>query len=1709
MSINWDRFRPQGIDRGRGGAESSARPTAGGTRRRGRAVRRAMIAVLASVALVAPLAPNASAQTSSVGTVVIANGWSSADSAVASVRAALEGSGSASAAVLYATSGELTSRTAGFISNYKPAKAILVGGAKALSAAVADEVAGLMGGEAPTRISGSDRFDTAAKAAPSSASTIVVANGYSAADTGVAAALAAVTPNAAVLLATASSLTAPTEEVIADRQPTSVVFVGGTSVLSESLEARVRELAPSVTSVPRHSGRTRSHTAADAAPDTATTVVIANGYSAADSGVAAALAATTGNAAVLYATATSLTAPTAIRISDLQPRAVILVGGTTALGSVMHRSIHCRTPGATISRVSGSDRIDTAVRAASGVMTAIDTSFDCGAGGGGGGGGGGGSAQPVTVPPDTPPTVPPRIVALRVELVGATSVKVQWVKPSEDSRAPITAYHVEYQKETCTEENGVTTCVWVNESDGEGVWEPASTTETATEYTITGLASGTTYRFRVQAVNRIGKGGSSPIGQLTSGAPGMPANVRATPANRQLAVSWATPTVNGSSVTDYDVRHRQCAQNLPNCGGDWANAWEELPDTTNSTATSATIGSLPNLRAQEVQVRAENSQGAGQWSAGVAATPAAPPAGPTAPTGLTVAGDDRQIGARWTAHSDTTVNDYDVRYRSCTNTSDLTCATNPQWGGWTEWNASNTSTLPSATITGLTNGTKYELQVRAANPANGNGAWSASASATPTGKPAAPAAPTVETVSSGSVRVTWTAPNDNGDAITDYDVQYRACTNTSDPTCATNPQWAQNWTDRTGETTGDTGTSVDVTGLANNTAYQVQVRAANGKGESGWSPSGQGRTGVVPAAPAGLKVNDNLADTADENRQLVVKWTASSGAAGYELRYRACTATPRTCASNARYGSWTTHSPRVTAPATTATITGRTNGTKYEVQVRGINTLGGGPWSASASGIPAAAPLSAPSAASLTTEGGEKLLSVSWKAPFDNGAAISQYNIQYCGPIDSEDCSDPKDGTWLTDSSTTTATTITGLTNSKTYRWRVQAQNRIGTGPWSSVTQGSPATVPGAPLIDDLVGNNGSVTVTWTAPEDDGGESINDYDVRYRIADTDLTTPGNQPDQNCQRTDPPVPWCDAGHSGTGTTATISGLTNGVRYDFAVRAGNSVGEGEWSARQDRKAGGAPLAPSRPTVTSGDTELTVSWTAPSNNGGGDITAYKVEYREQDTDETTAGNQPGTWTEDSPSTLTTTHTIVGPTTGSNQGLVNGTVYEVMVRAVNGTGNGAFSPSATGKPAGAPAAPATVRVVGTDQTLTVTWDAPDANGSNVTGFSVRYCTGDTDCDGAGNVLGTIRVTGASARSQTIAGLTNGTSYDVQVATVSSDQGSSAYSETVTETAGGAPSAPTNLSVASGNAQLTASWSAPANDGGWTVASYQIQYCDSSTGCDAASEWTDSSTAETARSHAITGLTNGTTYQVRVRARNTNAVAKGPGPWSSTASGKPATTPSAPTGVKMTSGNRSLTVKWAAPVANGSTVTGFQVRYCEKGRVDTDDNLIDCASYANWSSNVSVSGSSARQTTLSGLTNGAEHMVEVRVVSSGHGNSGWTAWDSLGDQDGSNMPGVPARPSISSVTAGNNQLTVSWTAPSGNGDDINGYELHYCDASVDACTEDQHWRTNSRVTGTPTSHTISGGLVQNGKTYKVRLRASNSRGSSRWSAAVSGTPSA
>ena len=110
--------------------------------------------------------------------------------------------------------------------------------------------------------------------------------------------------------------------------------------------------------------------------------------------------------------------------------------------------------------------------------------------------------------------------------------------------------------------------------------------------------------------------------------------------------------------------------------------------------------------------------------------PPSTPSPPAAPTGLTATRGNGSIALAWTDPEDTSINGYEYR----TKTSSAT-----DWDGWqTITGATHTTT--SHTISGLTNGTTYSVQIRARN-AGGASGESNTDSATPTAPPTPPPTP--------------------------------------------------------------------------------------------------------------------------------------------------------------------------------------------------------------------------------------------------------------------------------------------------------------------------------------------------------------------------------------------------------------------------------------------------------------------------------------------------------------------------------------------------------------------------------------------------------------------------------------------------------------------------------------------------------------------------------------------------------------------------------------------------------------------------------------------------------------------------------------------------------------------------------------------------------------------------------------------------------
>jgi hypothetical protein len=164
-------------------------------------------------------------------------------------------------------------------------------------------------------------------------------------------------------------------------------------------------------------------------------------------------------------------------------------------------------------------------------------------------------------------------------------------------------------------------------------------------------------------------------------------------------------------------------------------------------------------------------------------------------------------------------------------------------------------------------------------------------------------------------------------------------------------------------------------------------------------------------------------------------------------------------------------------------------------------------------------------------------------------------------------------------------------------------------------------------------------------------------------------------------------------------------------------------------------------------------------------------------------------------------------------------------------------------------------------DRQVQVFWSKPTNNGGeDPTDYVVQYRTTSGPGEWQTFADGTSTTTSA-----TVTGLTNGTSYDFQVAAVNSG-GTSGYSTSISATPRTTPGAPQSPSGTPSGTQVALTWSAPASDGGSSITDYVVQYR-TSTGPGEWQTFTDG--VSTATSATVTGLTNGTSYDFQVAAKN------------------------------------------------------------------------------------------------------------------------------------------------------------------------------------------------------------------------------------------------
>lgn len=255
---------------------------------------------------------------------------------------------------------------------------------------------------------------------------------------------------------------------------------------------------------------------------------------------------------------------------------------------------------------------------------------------------------------------------------------------------------------------------------------------------------------------------------------------------------------------------------------------------------------------------------------------------------------------------------------------------------------------------------------------------------------------------------------------------------------------------------------------------------------------------------------------------------------------------------------------------------------------------------------------------------------------------------------------------------------------------------------------------PAAPQNLVATADVGQITLTWQAPS--GGSAVSSYKV-YRG-----TTSGGETLVN-----------SGGCSSLGNVLTCTDpVGNGALRYYKVKAANAVGESPYSNEASATTPGPPSAPQSLTAMPGVGQITLTWAAPSNNGGSAVTSYNV-YRG-----TTSGSE----------VLVTAggcSSLGNVLTCTDSGLGNAATRYYKVKAVNAIGPGSYSNEASATTATTPTAPRELQASAGAGQITLTWTAPTSDGrSAITNYKVYRGTSSGSgwllttggCSGLGNVL-------------------------------------------------------------------------------------------------------------------------------------------------------------------------------------------------------------------------------------------------------------------------------------------------------------------------------------------------------------------------------------
>lgn len=311
---------------------------------------------------------------------------------------------------------------------------------------------------------------------------------------------------------------------------------------------------------------------------------------------------------------------------------------------------------------------------------------------------------------------------------------------------------------------------------------------------------------------------------------------------------------------------------------------------------------------------------------------------------------------------------------------------------------------------------------------------------------------------------------------------------------------------------------------------------------------------AVPAAPADL-----TATPEGQSGEVKLTWPASSGATGYTVYQRDVTAGQ-------------THFVRINQPTTTTATLGRfKTGHRYEFRVTGRNAAGEGQPSPTRSVDVTIAPPAAPTGLSATPNS-NGTVRLSWSAvPYAWSYTAYRRDLT-AGDTDFTPVFDQDSRNTMVDAGS--------LVNGHEYEFVVTANHGGGESARSTAARATAAYAPpAAPTgLTAVAQSNGNIRLAWTGPSD----------VYYWVYQRDVTAG----ETGFTKLPLPVTCCqlDAGY-----------LAHGHTYEYKVVATNQGGDSAASNVASATSNyPAPAAPSNLRATAGSGEVKLVWDASPTQG-----------------------------------------------------------------------------------------------------------------------------------------------------------------------------------------------------------------------------------------------------------------------------------------------------------------------------------------------------------------------------------------------------------------------------------------------------------------------------------------------------------------------------